>query len=309
MPVFNIEVEGEHEYFANGILTHNCSWRYPEAWDMLMFGLRLGTNPRGVVTTTPKPVKLIRELLRAATTVVTRGSTYDNRQNLAAPFFEQVVKKYEGTRLGRQELNAELLEDVPGALWTRASIDERREVVAPADLARVVVSIDPATTSGENSDETGIIVAGIDRAGRGYVLDDLTCKQSPDAWARIAISAFSRHKADRIVAEINQGGDLVENTIRTVAARIPYKGVHVKRGKVLRAEPVAALYEQRRISHVGSFSALEDQMCAFTADFDPKKAGYSPDRVDALVAAFTELMVDHQPVPVAWVPAPFNFGR
>ena len=262
---------------------------------MLMFGLRLGTNPRGVVTTTPKPVKLIRELLRAATTVVTRGSTYDNRQNLAAPFFEQVVKKYEGTRLGRQELNAELLEDVPGALWTRDAIEEQRRQAPPGDMQRIVVAIDPATTSGEDSDETGIIVAGVDRRGQGHVLEDLTCKKSPDGWARVAVDAFDFWKADRIVAETNQGGEMVENTIRTIAPRIPYRGTHAKRGKVLRAEPVAALYEQGRVSHIGMLAALEDQMCAFTSDFDPKTAGYSPDRVDALVYALSELMVTGLP--------------
>lgn len=272
-----------------------CAWRYPEAWDMLMFGLRLGSDPRVVVTTTPKPVKLIRELLKSPSTKVTRGSTYDNRANLAAPFFEQIVKKYEGTRLGRQELMAELLEDVPGALWSRGNIKYGNP---PPSMRRIVVAIDPATTSGEDSDETGIVVAGIDTQGYGWVLEDLTCKESPDAWARIAVDAFNRHKADRIVAETNQGGDMVEATIRMVASLVPFTGVHAKRGKVLRAEPVAALYEQGRVTHAKPLEILEDQMCAFTADFDPKKAGYSPDRVDAAVYALTELMVEKQNVTV-----------
>lgn len=275
-----------------------AAWRYPEAWDMLMFGLRLGDDPRAVVTTTPKPVKLIRDLLRDPTTRVTRGSTYDNAANLAPTFMRQVVRKYEGTRLGRQELNAELLDDVPGALWKR---DDIPHTAIPPALRRIVVAIDPATTSGENADETGIIVAGLGADGRGYVLDDLTCRETPQRWATVAVEAFQRHGADRIVAETNQGGDLVENTIRTVASLVPYRGIHAKRGKVLRAEPVSALYEQGRVSHVGHLAALEDQMCSFTSDFDRAAAGYSPDRVDALVYALTELMVEEHARPARGV--------
>ncbi len=268
-----------------------AAWRYPEAWDMLMFGLRLGEDPRCCVTTTPKPIKLIRDLLRDASTAVVRGSTYDNRANLADAFMAQIVRKYEGTRLGRQELNAEMLDDVPGALWKREDIDAPRISVAPASMRRIVVAIDPATTSGEDSDETGIIVAGLGIDGYGHVLADLTCRETPQRWAEIAVKAYADFEADRIVAEDNQGGEMVEHTIRTVASRVSYARVHAKRGKVLRAEPVSALYEQHRVRHVGSLPQLEDQMCGFTADFDPKKAGYSPDRVDALVYALTELMV------------------
>ena len=269
-----------------------AAWRYPEAWDMLMFGMRLGDDPRVVVTTTPKPVKLVRDLLRDPTTVVTRGSTYDNRANLAAKFFARTVAKYEGTRLGRQELNAEMLDDVPGALWKREDLDvPYRRKAAPESMRRIVVAVDPATTSGEDSDETGIVVAGLGQDGEGYVLADLTCRETPNGWAKVATDAYRHYRADRIVAETNQGGEMVENTIRTVAPNVAYGRIHAKRGKVLRAEPVAALYEQHKVHHVGSLAALEDQMCGFTADFDAAKAGYSPDRVDALVYALTELMI------------------
>lgn len=277
-----------------------AAWRYPEAFDQLMFGLRLGTNPRVCVTTTPKPVKLVRDLLRDPTTTVTRGSTYDNRANLADAFMTQVVKRYAGTRLGRQELNAEMLDDVPGALWLRDNLDvPYRRVKPPDTLKRIVVAVDPATTSGEDSDETGIVVAGLGQDGDAYVLADLTCRDTPNGWARIVAKAYQDYRADRVIAETNQGGDMVENTIRTVAPNIAYTRVHAKRGKVLRAEPVAALYEQHRVHHVGSLPALEDQMCGFTADFDADKAGYSPDRVDALVYALSELMLGEAPAAPA----------
>ena len=274
-----------------------AKYRYArDTWDMLQFTMRR-PDPRVCVTTTPRPIPVIREILADKTTIPTRGSTFDNAQNLPKQYLDKLQTRYAGTRLGRQELNAEMLDDVPGALWTRDGIEAQRNKGNWQGLRRIVVAIDPATTSGEDSDETGIIVAGVDTQGRGYVLEDLTCKESPDGWARIAVGAFQRHKADRIVAEINQGGDMVENTIRTVASLVPFTGVHAKRGKVLRAEPVAALYEQGRVAHVGMFAALEDQMCAFTADFDAKTAGYSPDRVDALVYALTELMVDQEMRP------------
>jgi phage terminase large subunit-like protein len=286
------------------------AWKYAEAtWDMLMFGFRLGDCPRGVITTTPRPIQVVRDLLKNPACIVTRGSTYDNKVNLAKAFYATVVGKYEGTRLGRQELQAELLDDVPGALWQRGVLDgERAKAIEgdrytvafqgrPVGLKRVVVAVDPATTSGEKSDETGIVAAAVGTDGRGYVLEDATCRDTPDGWARKAVEVFDRWRADRIVAEKNQGGDMVENTLRTVAPRVPYTGIHATRGKVLRAEPVSALYEQKRVSHVGHFPALEDQMCEFTADFDPRAAGYSPDRVDALVHALTELMVEAQPAP------------
>jgi predicted phage terminase large subunit-like protein len=268
------------------------AWRYPEAWDMLMFGLRLGQHPRVVVTTTPRPTRLIRDLLTREShdVVVTRGSTYENRANLAPAFFDQVIRKYEGTRLGRQELNAELLEDTPGALWGHGIIDAARQTAAP-HLARIVVAIDPAASSGEDADETGIIVVGKDHQGHGYVLADLSGRYQPIEWARIAITAYRAHKADRIVAEVNNGGEMVENTLRMVDANVAFTAVRASRGKVTRAEPASALYEQGRIHHVGTFPQLEDQMTNFTSDFDRAAAGYSPDRVDALVWAVTDLML------------------
>jgi len=272
------------------------SWSRPETWDMLQFGLRLGGNPRCLVATTPRPTKLIRELLarEGHDVAITRGSTYENRANLAPGFFAQVIRKYEGTRLGRQELNAEILDDVPGALWSRARIEETRWPVHRnvPELIRIVVAIDPAVSSGEDSDETGIIVVGIDAYGHGYVLADQSGRYPPTEWARVAIGLYQQHNADRIVAEVNNGGAMVEATVRVVDCNVSYKAVHASRGKVVRAEPVAALYEQSRIHHVGAFPALEDQMCAFTTDFDRAAAGFSPDRCDALVWAFSELMVE-----------------
>jgi phage terminase large subunit-like protein len=268
-------------------------WRYPEAWDMLMFGLRLGADPRVVVTTTPRPTKLIRELVSDPTVVITRGSTRENRANLAPAFLDKIVRKYEGTRLGRQELEAELLEDVPAALWNRGAIEAGRARVAPT-LIRVVIAIDPAATSGEDSDETGIVVVGKDAQGHGYVLGDASGRYAPHEWARTAISAYRTHSADRIVAEVNNGGEMVEATIRMVDPSVPFTQVRASRGKVTRAEPVAALYEQGRVHHVGAFPQLEDQMVGFTADFDRAKAGYSPDRVDALVWGLSELLVERE---------------
>ena len=272
-----------------------AAWRYAEAWDMLMFGLRMGKDPRCVIATTPKPVKLIKSLLTrdGADVIVTRGSTYENQANLAPTFFSNIIDKYEGTRLGRQELLAELLTDVPNALWQRDTIDRLRVSKAP-ELRRVVVAIDPAAKSVEGSDETGIIVAGIGNDKHGYVLDDLSGRYQPLAWAKKALWAYEHYKADRVIAEINNGGEMVEATLRSVNKLVPYKAVHATRGKVIRAEPIAALDEQGKIHHVGSFPQLEDQLCEFTLDFDRTTAGYSPDRLDARVWALTELMPDKQ---------------
>lgn len=269
-----------------------AAWSHPETWDMLQFGLRLGRQPRCLVATTPRSTKLIRELLarEGHDVVVTRGSTYENRANLAPGFFDQIIRKYEGTRLGRQELNAELLNDTPGALWSHAIIDAARMAAAPS-LQRVVVAIDPAVTSGEDADETGIVVVGKDANGHGYVLQDLSGKYSPTEWAKIAIAAYRTHRADRIVAETNNGGDMVAATLRMIDPNVSFSAVHASRGKVTRAEPVSALYEQGRMHHIGSFPQLEDQMTDFTSDFDRDAAGYSPDRLDALVWATTELLI------------------
>jgi phage terminase large subunit-like protein len=270
-----------------------ASWSHPETWDMLQFGLRLGRKPRCLIATTPRPTKLLRELLarEGHDVVVTRGSSYDNKANLAPAFFAQIVKKYEGTRLGRQELNAELLEDTPGALWSQGLIDGTRISAAP-ELTRIVVAIDPAATSGEDADETGVVVVGQDKDGQGYVLADCSGRYTPIEWARIAISAYRTHHADRIVAERNNGGDMVEATLRMVDQNVPVTTVWASRGKVTRAEPISALYEQGRMHHVGTFTQLEDQMTNFTSDFDREAAGYSPDRLDAMVWAATELLVE-----------------
>jgi len=265
-----------------------ASWRFADAWDMLMMGLRLGENPQAVVTTTPRPVKLIRNLMAQATTVTVTGATFENQENLPKPFLEEIIGRYQGTRLGRQELLGEILDDVPGALWTRAMIEQAQIDVAP-EMVRVVVAIDPAVTSGDDADETGIVAVGKGVDGRGYVLADASCRLSPDGWGRRAVSLYDAHGADRIIAEVNNGGDLVERVIRTVDSSVPYRAVRASRGKVTRAEPVAALYEQGRISHVGGFDVLEDQLCAFASD------GYmgsdSPDHADALVWAVHDLML------------------
>ncbi len=260
-----------------------AAWRYPEAWDQLLLGLRLGADPRVVVTTTPRPTPVIKELMAHPTTVVTRGSTYDNRANLAPAFFEGIISRYEGTRLGRQELYAEILDDNPNALWQRAQIDKLRVKEAPQELQRVVVAIDPSVTT--TGDEAGIIVAGLGPDGHGYVLEDATIRGSPHTWGSRAVQAYHRHQADRIVAEVNNGGERVELTLRTVDDKVAYKAVHASRGKRTRAEPIAALYEQGRVHHVGTFAELEDEMC----DWEPEMP--SPNRMDALVWALTELML------------------
>lgn len=264
------------------------AWRYPEAWDQLLFGLRLGTSPRAVVTTTPRPTNLVRGLIKAATTIITRGSTFDNAENLAPAALAQLKAKYAGTRLGRQELNAELLEDVPGALWERARLDELRVQFAPL-MQRIVVAIDPAVTSGEEADESGIMVVGLAQNGHGYLLEDCSFRGTPDEVCRRAVRAFHDWEADRVIAEANNGGDWIESLLRTADPDIAYHKVNASRGKVTRAEPSSSLYEQGRVHHVGDFPELEDQMCAFTVDFDRKASGYSPDRVDALVWGLTEL--------------------
>lgn len=278
---------------------HEAAWvdelakmrRAQDAWDNLMFGLRLGQHPQVLVTTTPRPLKLIRDLIAQPSTVQVQGHTEENLENLAPSYREQVVARYEGTRLGRQELAGELLEDVEGALWTIGQIDVLRVREAPA-LPRVVVAIDPAVSSTEDSDETGIVVAGVGLCEckgqpelHGFVLVDVSGRYSPDAWARVAIGALDTYKGDRVIGEVNNGGDLIETVLRTIDRSAPYKAVHASRGKVTRAEPVAALYEQGKVHHVGTLPKLEDQMTTWT------QGQKSPDRMDALVYALTELMV------------------
>lgn len=289
-----------------GWLDEVAAWNYAqEAWDMFMFGLRLGTRPRAMVTTTPRPVPLVRQIITAPTSVVTHESTYANRANLAGSFLDKIVTRYEGTRLGRQELLGEILDDIPGALWTRDMIDAARKASPRPDMQRIVVAIDPSGTSGEDEgDSVGIIVAGKGVDGLAYVLADRTCKLSPAGWGKRAVDAYREFGADRIIAERNYGGAMVEHVIRTVDRDVSYAEVVASRGKVVRAEPVAALYEQGRVKHVAPTPDLEDQMCALTSD------GYlgegSPDRVDALVWALTELMLAEQ-APTA-TSAAFRWG-
>jgi len=280
-----------------------AKWRYArETWDNLQFGLRLGTNPRQVITTTPRPIPLLKEILSEPGVVVTKGSTYDNKANLAPKFLAKIEQRYAGTRLGRQELNAEILDDAPGALWSRSNLDaHRRKKSEVPQLQRVVVSIDPAAKSGGGGDsdrgaKTGIIAAGLGIDGRGYVLDDASCALGPHGWASRAVALFDQHNADIIVGEVNQGGDMVEATVRSVRDIVPFKNVHASKGKVTRAEPVAALYEQGRVSHVGSFPDLEDNMVLFT----PLgiEGDTTADNVDALVWGLTELF----PQIIHWRP-------
>lgn len=262
------------------------AWRYAEAWDQAMLGLRLGRNPQACVTTTPRPIKIIKELIADPSTIVTRGTTYDNRSNLAKAFFNKIIRKYEGTRLGRQELMAELLDDNPGALWHLTQIDKLRVKETPI-LVRVVVAIDPSTSDDGENDECGIVVVGLGYDMEFYVLDDITISASPNGWAKQAIDlGYTRHCCDRVIAEVNNGGALVESVLRTVDPNVPYEAVHASRGKRTRAEPVAALYEQGRVHHVGTFAKLEDQMC----EWDPLLSTESPDRMDALVWAISHLM-------------------
>lgn len=265
-----------------------AAWQYPEAWDMLQFCMRLGVNPRIVATTTPKPVHIIRELVKDAACIVAAGSTYENARNLAKPFLRRITEKYEGTTLGQQELYAMLLDEITGALWSRSLITDNRVLDVPIDLGRVVVGVDPPISSkSEKSDEAGIVVVGeTDRSRHLYPLEDLSTVASPDKWGRLAVDAYKHWEADRIVAEANQGGEMVKHVIHTVDGNVPVKLVHATRGKHKRAEPIAAMYEQKRIHHVGSLPHLEDQMCTWVDG-----CGWSPDRMDALVWACTELIV------------------
>jgi len=269
--------------------------RAQQTWDMLQFGLRLGDDPRQVVTTTPRPIPLVKALLADPRTAVTRVATSANAANLAPSFLERIVGRYRGTRLGRQELDAELLEDRPDGLWPRAVIERARVSTAP-DLSRIVVAVDPPASSSPRADACGIVVAGLSDAGSAYVLADLSREGvRPLDWARTVIAAYRRFEADRIVVEVNQGGDMVEAVLRQVDASVPVRPVRATRGKVLRAEPVAALYEQGRVAHVGALPALEDEMSDFGAD--GLSSGGSPDRVDALVWALTELCLRVPPDP------------
>jgi phage terminase large subunit-like protein len=266
-----------------------------DTWAMLQFCMRLGKHPRIMVTTTPKPTKLVREILKNPTTHTTTGSTFDNAANLAGTYLKAVKEQYEGTRLGRQELYAEVLEEAEGALWTTDMLDKAS--IKHEDLPhlnRIVVSIDPAVTANAESDMTGIVVAGIDVNGVAYVLGDYTERLSPQGWASKSISLYHQYSADRIVAERNQGGDLVRRTIEVEDETVPIKLVHASRGKYARAEPVSALYERGMVKHVSnppdgaSLNELETQL----RTWEPLGSIGSPDRLDACVWAITELSLN-----------------
>lgn len=260
------------------------AWRYQESWTQALFGLRLGDNPQAIVTTTPKPRPEIKALIANPTTRTTRGTTYDNRSNLAAAFFTEIISRYEDTRLGRQEINAEVLEDVEGALWTNALIEKGR-VKEMHDLRRIVIGIDPAVSTNKNSDETGIVAAGLSSDTQYYPLSDVSGIYSPLEWAKKAMHQYDTLQADAIVAEVNNGGDLVEANLRSSGFTGRLIKVHASKGKVTRAEPVVGLYEQGKVHHVGYLPQLESQMTTWAPKEDD-----SPDRVDALVWAITELM-------------------
>jgi phage terminase large subunit-like protein len=271
-----------------------ASWRYPDAtFSNLDFGLRLGENPRCVISSTPRPIRLVKDLIArdGKDVVVTGGSTYDNRANLPKAFLDAIIRRYEGTPLGEQEIHARVIGDTPGALWRRAMIDATRVVRHP-DLVRVVVGVDPQGTKSadgeEATHETGIICAGLGEDGHGYVFDDASIDDLPDKWAAAVVACFNRFGADLVCGEVNFGGQMVEWTIRTVQPLIPFKPVVASRGKYIRAEPISALYAQGRVHHVGMFGGLEDEMCSYVS----RPGARSPNRLDALVIGLTELMLE-----------------
>ncbi|MHC1999932.1 DNA-packaging protein [Methylobacterium sp. CM6241] len=273
-----------------------AKWRRPDAtYDMIQFGLRLGERPRNLVTTTPRPIPLIRRILSDPLTVVSRSRTADNAANLAPSFLDAVVGRYAGTRLGRQELDGELIEDRPDALWTREGIEAARRDGMP-ELRRIAVAVDPPASSKAGADACGIVAAGLGPDGHAYVVADATLgRASPQAWAGAALALYHRLEADSLVVEVNQGGEMAIAVIAEVDASVPVIPVRATRGKYLRAEPVSVLYAQGRVHHVGSLPALEDELC----DFGPGglSSGASPDRLDALVWALTHLMLGQRAEP------------
>ena len=272
-----------------------ASWQYPnQTWDNLSFALRLGQRPRSIVTTTPKAVDLVRSLPNRPGVHVTRGSTYENQDNLPPSFFNGLIDQYDGTRIGRQEIHAELMDEDEDALWKREWIENARLRTQPP-LSRIVVAVDPAMSTGPTSSETGIVVVGADmRRQHAYVLADESGRLSPNNWALRVIHLYDKFNATMIVVEDNAGGQMAEATIQNAVDRtLPVKTVRARRGKYIRAEPVASLYEQGRVHHVGRFPALEDQMCTWNADLGPSQ---SPDRADALVHAVTQLILNRNPI-------------
>lgn len=273
-----------------------AAWQYDDAWDQLQFGLREGEKPQCVVTTTPRATKAIKDLAADPATHVTRGSTYENRVNLADKFIREIERRYAGTRLGRQEIEGKIIDDIEGALWKRDWIEAFRVVKHP-ELKRIVVAVDPPASSDLTSDspaEAGIVVAGIGLDDHGYMLADYSCIGTPDEWASAAITAYNVFEADAIVGEVNNGGDMVEAVVQSIARekkmkRVSFKAVRATRGKQLRAEPISSLYQRGQIHHVGTFPDTEDQQCSWVP------GEKSPDRLDANVWAFTDLMVGAAP--------------
>jgi phage terminase large subunit-like protein len=275
-----------------------AAWHNPQAvWDQLQFGLRLGLHPRTIVTTTPRPLPIIKALIKDPSVAITKGSTFDNAPNLAASFLRAIRNAYEGTRLGRQELNAEILDDNPGALWRQAMIDALRVQTAPMEMQRIAIAIDPAVTANEDSDLTGMVSGGrapcrMLPACKGevhaFVFDDESGIYTPSEWAKKACTTYHARRADRVIGEVNNGGDLVEANLRANGdATVSYRAVHASRGKIIRAEPIAALYEQGKVHHVGTHGKLEDEM----TQWDPLAGMRSPSRMDALVWLLTDLML------------------
>jgi len=270
-----------------------AAWRHSDAFEQALLGLRLGGAPQVVITTTPRPIAIIRQLLEDKDAIVTHGTTFDNSRYLARAFLERIAARYQGRAIGRQELYAELLQETPGALWTHDLIERHRiaGAAAPGDYARIVVGVDPPATTGERADECGIIVAARTADGAVYVLADLSSQgDTPAGWAARVVAAYRNYSANRVVAEVNNGGAMVADVLRQCEPNLPVRSVTATRGKFLRAEPVAAAYERGLVHHVGVFAKLEDQLCALTPDFEARSAGFSPDRADALVWAIADLI-------------------
>ena len=274
-----------------------CRWKKPQAaWDMLQLALRIGDNPRAVITTTPRASKLLKTLVTDASTAVTHDTTSANAANLSPVFITDITRRYKGTALGLQEIEGQIVEQFTGGLWRRDWLEQGRVDHAP-ELARIVVALDPPVSSHAQSDACGLIVAGLGVDGRGYVLADRTIKgREPQVWAKAAIAAYHDFHADRLVAEVNQGGDLVALVLEQVDATVPIKKVRASRGKWVRAEPISALYAEGRVSHVGEFPELENQLVAFDGT-SASLSSKSPDRLDALVWALTELMLTRDARP------------
>lgn len=265
-----------------------AAWKYPEAWDQLQFGLRLGEHPQVVVTTTPRPTSLIKELVKDPKTAITKGNTFENKSNLAKSFIDNVIRKYEGTILGRQELYAEVLEDIEGALWKMKTIEKNRIPNRP-EMERIVVAIDPAASEKADSDETGLVVVGTANK-KAYILEDESGIYSPEGWAQKAIDLYNKYEANYLLAEKNNGGDMVGAIIRGRTQSVPFRLTWASRGKKTRAEPVAAFYERDMVKHVGAFPKLENEMTTWVSGSGQR----SPNRIDAMVWGVTELLISRR---------------